>query len=190
LKLWGRNFSIERKKYLKLGNAEIEEAVNEKQKACNIRLQNQTDDAKETYKLKRNATKYITRKAHQDTWDNFMNKVEHDLQGRQITAYNLMRHLNNTVRGTAKTDIIKADQWIKHYKDLWYNANEVHVPDVRTGKETYRALLITGTDPIGKEEVEEAPKTSANRKATGPDGINVEFSSTVMKLLYLDCTCI
>jgi hypothetical protein len=60
--------------------------------------------------------------------------VEHDLNGRKIITYKLMQHFNNTVKDTAKIDIIKVDQQIKHYKDLWCNPIEVQVQDVSTDK--------------------------------------------------------
>jgi hypothetical protein len=64
---------------------------------------------------------------------------------------------------------------MKHYKDLWYNPNEVHIEGVSTDEDTYWSHLITGIDAIGKDEVEEALTTSANRKATSLDGINMEL---------------
>jgi hypothetical protein len=75
-----------------------------------------------------------------------------------------MRHLNNIVKDTAKIYIIKVEQWSKHYEDLWSNRNEVHIQGVCIGMGTLR-----------KGEIEEALKTSANRKATGPDGINMKL---------------
>ncbi|XP_039280839.1 uncharacterized protein LOC111056792 [Nilaparvata lugens] len=178
-----------RKKGLKIWNEEISEAIRNKKKAYKQLLQSPTDQAKQNYRIKRNIAKTIVRKAHEDSWDRFISGIEDDLHGRQEVAYKLIKHLNSDVKEMAKIENIGKEEWIQHYKDLWYKSD---VPFMEKAQQLQRK--IDGIDLIGIEELEEALRQTKNRKATGLDHINSEllkYGGTLLKfrLLHLINMC-
>lgn len=114
---------------MKIWNEEIQKAIKDKEKAYNEYLQKNSIEAKEQYHKIRNETKAIVRKAHRTSWDMFINRVEHDVHGRQEIAFKLMKHLNREERDTVNLNIIPISDWIKHYKELWYNPEIAEIAD-------------------------------------------------------------
>jgi hypothetical protein len=133
-------------------------------------LQKQTEEAKNNYKTHRNTAKHKVRMAHQESWEKFINTIEHDVHSRQQIAYKVIKKtLNSTQRDTAQINNIKTEQWTKHYKELWYN------PEQPTYIKTEIERRKGEVDPITIEELEEALNKLKNRKAPGPDNLNVEL---------------
>jgi hypothetical protein len=88
-------------------NEEIEQAISEKRPVYLVHLQINTEESKETYKIKRNIAKNMVRKAHQELWDRFVSQIENCIRGRQGLAYKVMRHLNCESQDTARLNVMK-----------------------------------------------------------------------------------
>lgn len=79
----------------------------------------------------------------------------------------MKRHLNSTERDTIKVNNISEENWITHYSNLWTNED---------GKDINPTLSIMAEiDLIGMDELDNALKTSKNKKASGVDNINIEL---------------
>lgn len=160
---------------LKIWNEEIEKHVKHKQATYKFFLNNPTENNKEKYREARNKVKSIIKKAHSDSWERFIGRIEHDLFGRQALAFKVMRSLNKNVRENVQINIIEKDRWIKHYKDLWYEEQS----------ETVKIQANADVDNLSIEELQEALKKSKNRKAPGMNGINTEFLKYAGILFHL-----
>ena len=101
-----------KKKGLRVLNEEIANAIKDKKSAHLQFLQWQTDEAREIYRRKRNEVKIIVRKVHQEFWDIFISTVDHDVHGRQMMAYKVLKHLDSEERDVANLNIIREEQWI------------------------------------------------------------------------------
>lgn len=124
-------------------NEEIAKAVEEKKKAYHRYLQLNTEEAKQAYKAKRNMAKSLVRKLNDASWNKFIGDVEHDLHGRQLFAYKLLKHLNQNEKDTAYLNIIPESKWLEHYKALWYDENaEINNEDAE-GNVIYEGDLIS-----------------------------------------------
>jgi cell division septum initiation protein DivIVA len=80
----GKKRKFRSRKGLRIWNEEIEKAIEEKQKAYEQWLQQNTEESKDIYKEKRNHAKTIIREAHQQSCDKFISNIEDYLHGRQI----------------------------------------------------------------------------------------------------------
>lgn len=92
-----------------------------------------------------------------------------------------MRQLNKQERDTARLNIIGKDTWIKHYQELWTEKEDNGIEDESsehslnlTMDGAYNETLYTG-DEITLNKVQDALKKMKNRKAAGPDNINIEL---------------
>jgi Glu-tRNA(Gln) amidotransferase subunit E-like FAD-binding protein len=88
----------------------MEQAITEKRSAYLVHLQINTEQSKETYKLKRSIAKNMVRKEHRELWDKFVSEIENDKHVRQVLAYKVMRHLNCESQDTARLNVIKEEQ--------------------------------------------------------------------------------
>lgn len=175
-----------RRKGLRIWTPEIAAAIEEKKEAYKKMLQLNTEETKEIYKQKRNYSKILVTKAHQESWDRFVSNIENDIHGRQEIAYKIMRHLNTEEKDNAELNIIKEKGWLEHYRKLWYD------PEIE--EEDSTSYEVYNIDPLTMDEFEEALQKSKNRKAPGLDGINLElikYSGTTLKqrLLHLLNLC-
>ena len=84
-----------------------------KRQAYNQWLQKRTDESKHRYIEIRNKTKRIVRKAHQESWDRFISEIEHDVHGRQMFAYKMLKHLTQSEKDMARISVIGKDRWIR-----------------------------------------------------------------------------
>ena len=48
-----------------------------------------------------------------------MSRIEHDLQGRQINAYKIIRNLNRTEKDNLQLNPIPEHTWLDYYQKLW-----------------------------------------------------------------------
>ena len=83
-----------RKKGLRIWNGEIKNAIEIKRTAYQKYLQNPNEENFETYKIKRNIAKIIASKAHKESWDRFICRIESDTFGKQSMTYKVLKHLN------------------------------------------------------------------------------------------------
>jgi hypothetical protein len=64
------------------------------------------------YKMIRAVVKRETRRLNRNSWDTHISNIEHDLHGRQETAYKIVRELNKTERDRIQLNPISKDEWI------------------------------------------------------------------------------
>ncbi len=75
-----------------------------------------------------------------------------------------------------KIDVIDKTDWVKHYRNVWYNKNEAQ-PETRE-------IISSDVDLITIIEIQEALKEFKNRKATGTDNLNAELLKYGGMMLY------
>ena len=86
-------------------------------------LSHRTPENVQIYREKGNIAKTITRKAHSDSWEQYISNIENDVHGRQEQAYKIMKHLKTEVKAAPRLNIIGKEEWTKHYKKLWFGSN-------------------------------------------------------------------
>jgi len=52
------------------------------------------------------------RKIKRECWETFVSRIEHDLHGRQINAYKIIRNLNRTEKGNLRLNPIVEHTWL------------------------------------------------------------------------------
>lgn len=77
--------------------------------------------------------------------------------------------MNKNEKDVARINVTDKEIWIKHYKELWFQENE---SEIEINNEQ---IEMQDVDEITFEELKEALENTKNRKATGPDGINMEL---------------
>ncbi len=77
------------------------------QERYKIYLDNPTENHKEEYKKARNKVKTIIRKAHADSWERFIGRIENDIYGRKTLAYKVMKTLNSNERENVQINAIE-----------------------------------------------------------------------------------
>jgi len=60
-----------------------------------------------------------TRKIKRQGWETFVSRIEHDLHGRQINAYKIIRNLNKTEKDNLRLNPIFEQTWLDCYQNLW-----------------------------------------------------------------------
>ena len=184
----GRKKIRKSRRGLRIWNQEIEDAINEKQRAYLNKINHPSEINDEIYRQKRNYCKQITRTAHEESWDRFISTIEADIHGRQNIAYKVMRSMNSEEKDRLMINNIKKEEWIEHYRRLW-QTDETEETILET--ENTRGL---GLDDLTMDEMTEALKTIKNRKATGINGVNAEmwkYGGTMLhlRLLHLFNMC-
>ena len=53
-----------------------------------------------------------TRKIKRQCWEKFVSRTEHDLHGRQISAYKIIRNLNRTEKDNLRLKQIVEHTWL------------------------------------------------------------------------------
>ena len=156
-----------KRKGLKIWTEEIEEAVAEKQKVYLKYLNSPSPTNAETYKEVRNRAKTIVRQAHRQSWERFISNIEHDVHGRQVMAYKIMKMLNGKEREEVSVNPITVELWKKHYTQLWYSEDEEEGVITECDAESIDAITL--------EELLQALRESKNRTSPGLNGINIEL---------------
>ena len=60
-----------------------------------------------------------TRKIKRQCWETFISRIEHDLHGRQLNAYKIMKSLNRTEKDNLQFNPITEHIWLDYYQKLW-----------------------------------------------------------------------
>ena len=60
-----------------------------------------------------------TRKIKRQCWEIFVSRIEHDLHGRQINAYKIIRNLNRTEKDKMRLNPIVVHTWLDYCQKLW-----------------------------------------------------------------------
>jgi hypothetical protein len=92
----GRRKKRRHKRRLILWNEDIKTLVENKKKAYLRYLTTRSETDKLEYKRLEVTVKRETRKIKRQCWETFVSRIEHDLYGRQINAYKIIRNLNRT----------------------------------------------------------------------------------------------
>jgi hypothetical protein len=61
----------------------------------------------------------LTRKVKGQCWETFVSRTEHDLHGRQINAYKIIKNLNRTEKDNLQFNPITEHTWQNYYQKLW-----------------------------------------------------------------------
>jgi len=97
-------------------------------------------------------------------------RIEHDVHGRQINAYKIIRNLNRTEKDNLQLNPTVEHTWLDYYQKLWTK----QINDNNT--ETKRAKLTENcVDVITMEELKTTIKALKARKSPGSVGINNEL---------------
>ena len=92
----GKRTKRRHKKRLILWNEDIKNLIENKKKAYLRYLTTRSEIDKIEYGRLVAMVKRETRKIKRQCWETFVSRIEHDLHGRQINAYKIIRNLNRT----------------------------------------------------------------------------------------------
>jgi len=106
------------KRCLILWNEDIKNLV-ENKKAYLRYLTTHSETDKLEYKRLVAVVKRETRKIKRQCWETFVLRIEHDLHGRQINAYKIIRNLNRTEKYNLRLNPIVEHTWLDYYQKLW-----------------------------------------------------------------------
>ena len=60
-----------------------------------------------------------TREIKRQCWETFASRIEHDLHGRQINAYRIIRNINRTEKDNLQLNPIVEPTQLDYYQKLW-----------------------------------------------------------------------
>ena len=83
-----------------------------------------------------------------------MSRIEHDLNGRQINAYKIIRNLNRTEKDNLQLNPIPEHTWLDYYQKLWTQ----QVKD-NTTKRKWEQWAENCVDLLAMEELETTKNT-------------------------------
>jgi len=92
----GKRKNIRHKRRLILWNEDIKNLIENEKKVCLRYLTTRSETGKIDYKRLVAIVKRETRKIKRQRWETFVSRIEHDLHGRQINAYKIIKNLNRT----------------------------------------------------------------------------------------------
>ena len=79
-----------------------------------------TNRREDIYKQKRNRAKSLVKQIHDESQRQFVESTEHDIHGRQLVTYKMLKGMNKNENDTVNLNIIPKHKIIYHYKALWY----------------------------------------------------------------------
>jgi hypothetical protein len=106
------------KRCLILWNEDIKNLV-ENKKAYLRYLTTHSETDKLEYKRLVAVVKRETRKIKRQCWETFVLRIEHDLHGRQINAYKIIRNLNRTEKDNLRLNPIVEHTRLDYCQKLW-----------------------------------------------------------------------
>lgn len=92
-----------KKKGLYIWNEELGREIEEKRHLYLKWMSRQRPEDKEQYQAQARVVKNLVRQAHRESWDKYVSNIEHDIHGRQTSAYKIMKHLNKEEKDAAKS---------------------------------------------------------------------------------------
>ena len=92
----GKRKKRRHKQSLILWNEDINNLIENKKEAYLQYLTTRSETDKLEYKSLVAIVNRETRKNKRQCWETFVSRIEHDLHGRQINAYKIIRNLNRT----------------------------------------------------------------------------------------------
>ena len=115
----GKRTKRRHKRRLILWNEDIKNLIENKKKAYLRYLTTRSEIDKIEYKRLVAMVKRETRKIKRQCWETFVSRIEHDLHGRQINAYESIRNLNRTEKDNLQLNPIIEHAWLDYYQKLW-----------------------------------------------------------------------
>jgi hypothetical protein len=108
-----------------------------------------------------------------------VSRIEHDLQGRQINAYKIIRNLNRTEKDNLQIYPITEHTWLDYYQKLWTQQFKYNTTERKLEQSAENCVdLIT-------MELERTIKALKPRRSPGSDGINNElYKHAPKRFLY------
>ena len=97
-------------------------------------------------------------------------RIEHDLHGHQLNAYEIIKKLNRTEKDNLQFNPITEHTWLDYYQKLWTKQPNDTTTEGKSAKLTEKCV-----DLITMEEVEATIKTLKSKKSPGLDIINNEL---------------
>jgi len=160
-----------------LWNEDIKNLVESKKKAYLRHLTTRLETDKIEYNRLAAIVKREKRKIKKQSWETFVSRIEHDLHGRQLNAYKIMRNLNRTEKDNLQFNPITEHTWLDYYKKLWTKQPKDNTTEGKSAKLTEECV-----DLITMEELEETIQTLKSKKSPGLDGINNELYKHTPKI--------
>jgi hypothetical protein len=122
-----------------------------------------------------------TRKIKRQCWETFVLRIEHDLHGRQINAYKIIRNLNRTGKDNLRLNPIVEHTWLDYYQKLWTKQFN-NTTEGKRAKLTENCVAL-----ITIEKLETTIEALKARKSPGSDRINNELYKLAPKNFLLKC---
>ena len=163
----GKRKKKRNKRHLILWNEDIKNFIENKKKAYLWYLTTHSETDKIEYKRLVAIVKGETRKIKRQCWETFVSRIEHDLHGRQLNAYKIIRNLNRTEKDNLQLNPIVEHTWLDYYQKLWTKQFNDNTTEGKGAKLTENCV-----DLITMEELETTIKA---RKSPASDGINNEL---------------
>lgn len=167
---------------LKIWNDELAKLISEKKKEYLNYLNKKTTESLIEYKRKCAIVRREVRKIKRTTWEKYVSDIEHDVHGKQVKAYKIMKYLNNDNRENLKLNPISEIKWMKYYQNLWTEKSQEDKDEMKIETDEH-------IDPITFEEYNIAISHCQNKKAPGIDGINgelIKYAPISLKIRLLD----
>jgi len=114
----GKRKKRRHKRLLILWNEDIKNLIENKKKAYLGYLTTRSETDKIEYKRLVKIVKRETRKIKRQCWETFVSRIEHDLHGRQINAYKIIRNLSRTEKDNLQLNPIVEHAWLDYYQKL------------------------------------------------------------------------
>jgi hypothetical protein len=165
----GKRKKRRHKRRLNLWN-DIKNLIENKKKAYLRYLTTRVQTDKIEYKMLVAIVKRETRKIKRQFWVTFVSRIEHDLNGRQINAYKIIKNLNRTEKDNLQINPITEQTLLDCYQKLWTKQFRDNATEGKREKLTENCV-----DLITMEEMETTIKALKSRKSPGSDGINNEL---------------
>ena len=117
----GKRKKRRNKRRLILWNEDIKNLVESKKKAYLRYLTTCLETDKIEYNRLAAIVKRETRKIKRQCWETFVSRIEHDLHGRQLNAYKIIKNLNRTEKDNLQFNPITEHTWLDYYQNFGLN---------------------------------------------------------------------
>jgi len=114
----GKRKKRRHKRLLILWNEDIKNLIENKKKAYLRYLTTRSEIDKLECKRLVATVKRETRKIKRQCWETFVSRIEHDLHGRQINAYKIIRNVNRIEKDYLRLNPIVEHTWLDYYQKL------------------------------------------------------------------------
>jgi len=89
-----------------------------------------------------------TRKIKRQCWETLASRIEHDLHGRQINAYKIIRNLNRNEKDNLQLNPIVEHTWLDYYRKLWTKQFNDNTTEGKCAKLTENCVDLITTEEL------------------------------------------